>query len=366
VKGLEAGADDFLTKPIDDVALMARVRSLTRLKAAIDDLRIREASGRRLGLIEDRDRSLDPSGARILVVDDNARQAAHIAATLRTEHRVHVWSADEDLAAAVGDRIDLLILSLASETFDGMRVLSALRAAAAFRQLPILLVVNPDERRRAVQALDLGGSDIINRPIEPQELRARVRTQVRRKRYLDAVKAALDHGLELAVLDPLTGLHNRRYLLSQLRPLMVRAARGGEELSLLLIDVDHFKLINDSFGHDVGDEALREIAQRIGASFRPLDITCRFGGEEFLVVMPNTRRGDAYAIAERLRRQIALTPVRVRDGLDALNLTLSIGVASTLGGDDSAEALIRRADEAVYKAKAEGRNRVIAEQALAA
>ncbi|HQT54559.1 MAG TPA: diguanylate cyclase, partial [Phenylobacterium sp.] len=173
----------------------------------------------------------------------------------------------------------------------------------------------------------------------------------------------LDHSLELAVTDQLTGLHNRRYMVGQLEALVKRATLGGDPVACLLIDIDHFKKINDGYGHDVGDEVLREFAVRLASNVRAIDLPCRYGGEEFVVVMPDTKIEDAERIAERIRLHVAGSPFRVMNGAELLTVTISIGVAATLGAEDRPEALLKRADEAVYEAKASGRNKVIARAA---
>jgi two-component system cell cycle response regulator len=149
----------------------------------------------------------------------------------------------------------------------------------------------------------------------------------------------------------------------QLDALVRRAALGGDQVSMLLIDIDHFKKINDGFGHDVGDEVLREFAVRLASNVRAIDLPCRYGGEEFVVVMPDTRLEDAHHIAERIRTQVAGSPFRVADGRELLSVTISIGVAS--GQGETPESLLRRADAALYEAKTAGRNRVIARAAAA-
>ncbi|MES2342252.1 MAG: diguanylate cyclase, partial [Pseudomonadota bacterium] len=209
----------------------------------------------------------------------------------------------------------------------------------------------------------IGVNDILSKPIDPQELSARSKTQIRRKRYTDYLRDNLDHSLELAVTDQLTGLHNRRYMVGQLDALVKRASLGGDPVAALLIDIDHFKKINDGYGHDVGDEVLREFAVRLASNVRAIDLPCRYGGEEFVVVMPDTKIEDAERIAERIRLHVAGSPFRVMGGAELLTVTISIGVAATLGAGDKPEALLKRADEAVYEAKASGRNKVIARAA---
>jgi two-component system cell cycle response regulator len=363
ITGLEAGADEFLTKPIDDLMLFARVKSLTRLKVVIDELRQREASGRRIGVIAGAASRLGGSGGRVLIVDDQERQAQRIAAELAVEHRPVIESDPEKALLTARGPVDLIIVNTNAKAFDGLRFAAQLRSDEHTRHLPILGVVDPDERTRLVKALEIGFNDILTRPIDPQELAARARSQIKGKRYTDFLRNNLDHSLELAVTDQLTGLHNRRYMTGQLGALVNRAVRGGDPVSALMIDIDHFKKINDSFGHDIGDEVLREFAVRLASNVRAVDLPCRYGGEEFMVIMPDTSIADAERIAERIRLHVAGSPFRVAGGNELLTVTISIGVAATLGEGDHAEALLKRADEAVYEAKAAGRNKVIAKAA---
>ncbi|MFC3076939.1 PleD family two-component system response regulator [Phenylobacterium terrae] len=363
INGLEAGADEFLTKPIDDMMLFARVRSLTRLKMVIDELREREASGRRMGVIAGAASRVGGAGGRVLVVDDQPRQAQRIVSELAVEHRPVVESDPEKALMTAKGPVDLVIVNAGAKGFDGLRFAATLRSDEATRHLPILAVVDFDERPRLVKALEIGVNDLLSKPIDPQELAARARTQIRRKRYTDYLRHNLDHSLELAVTDQLTGLHNRRYMAGQLEALVRRANHGGEPVAALLIDIDHFKKINDGYGHDVGDEVLREFAVRLASNVRAVDLPCRYGGEEFVVVMPDTRLTDAERIAERIRTHVAGAPFRTSGDKDLLQVTISIGVAAASGAEDTPEALLKRADEALYEAKASGRNRVIARAA---
>jgi two-component system cell cycle response regulator len=362
IRGLEAGADDFITKPLDDVVLFARVRSLTRLKQVMDELREREESSRRMGVNADGAGRLRGEGGRVLVVDDNPRQAQKIAEELGREHRVTIESDAEAALKAAKGPLDLIIVNVAAETFDGLRIVALSKSGDA-RRAPVLAAVDPMERSRMVKALELGAADVVNRPIDPEELSARARTQIRRKRYTDFLREKLDYSLEMAVTDALTGLHNRRYMSGQLQALVNRAAHGGSSVAVLVLDIDHFKAVNDGFGHDAGDEVLSEFAVRLATNVRAVDLPCRMGGEEFVVVMPGATLEDAGRVAERIRRDVASAPFRIMGGKEMLTITISIGVAATVGANDTPDLLLKRADEGVYEAKASGRNKVIAKAA---
>ena len=362
IQGLEAGADDFLTKPVNDVALFARVRSLVRLKTMVDELRLRQATGESMGLGESPDKSFSesPGRGRILIVEDREQNAARMSETLSTEHDVDIVpQTTEAIIRAKGGDYDLVIASLSLDKQDGLRFCATLRSLDATRQTPILTLVDEGDLKRMVRALDIGVNDYLMRPVERNELVARVRTQLRRKKYADRLKHSLQLSLELAITDQLTGLFNRRYMSRHLNTLL---SDGAKPVSFLMLDVDFFKQINDSYGHDVGDEVLREFANRISANVRGIDLACRFGGEEFVVVMPDTDLSFAYMVAERLRQSVADAPFMVSTTSKQVPMTISIGVASSLNGD-TPEVLLKRADQALYRAKRDGRNRVVADAA---
>jgi two-component system, cell cycle response regulator len=361
LRGLGAGADDFLTKPVNDLLLLSRVRALTKFKLVADELRKREASGRRIGVIESgaSGRANDP--ARILVVDENERQAKRICRYLEPLHRP-LSLGDASQLGIVSSMVDLLIVSLENQELDGLRLCAYLRSIESTRDLPILVVADPTDEKRAVRALDLGASDIVLRPIDSEELNARVKTQVRKKRYLDALRARLDQSMELAVTDQLTGLHNRRYMRNQLDQMLKRANMGGPSVSILIADLDHFKRINDVYGHNVGDEVLREFSRRLRDNIRPMDLACRWGGEEFVVIMPDTPSPQAQAAGDRLRQIVSETPIVTASG-EHLRVTMSGGVSVSAGSQETVDSLVKRADDALYRAKSAGRDRVFTGEA---
>jgi two-component system cell cycle response regulator len=366
VRGLEAGADDFLTKPVSDIALVARVRSLTRLKLVTDELRMRALTSKEIGLHDPLRASLTDSGrdGRILVIDDRRASYDRIAKVLAGEHKVDVEVDPQEALfhAAEGD-YDLLIVSLALEHFDALRLCSQVRSLERTRNVPILVVVEAEDNARLLRGLEIGVNDYLVRPIDANELLARVRTQIRKRRYGTRLRDNVQMSMELAVTDPLTGLYNRRYMESHVTSLVEQALARGKPLALLIVDIDYFKAVNDGHGHDAGDDVLREFATRLKKSIRGIDLACRYGGEEFVIVMPETDMAVAAIVAERIRRRIAGEPFSIRSGAAALDVTISIGLAALSSVADTAAAILKRADQALYRAKRDGRNRVVADAA---
>jgi two-component system cell cycle response regulator len=362
VMGLEAGADDFLTKPVDDAALFARVRSLVRLKMMTDELRMRESTGQSMGLVDPSDTLSEPEPAgRILIVEDRPESVAWFTTALSPKNEVSTVDTFEETVVRVkGGDYDLIVISLGLRGFDGLRLCSQLRSLPEGRNVPILVLVSDGDRRKLNQALEMGVNDYLTRPVDKNELVARVRTQLRKKRYADRLRHNVQLSLEMAITDQLTGLHNRRYMSRHLDTLIESAKKSTKPIAFLILDIDYFKAVNDSHGHDMGDEVLREFASRISANVRGIDLACRYGGEEFVVVMPDTEMELACSVAERLRYSVETEPFAISRAPNKLNITISIGIAGSEGADDSADALLHRADQALYRAKRDGRNRVVA------
>ncbi|HLH11920.1 MAG TPA: PleD family two-component system response regulator [Methylovirgula sp.] len=364
-KGLDAGADDFLTKPIDEVALIARVRSLARLKMVLDELRTRASTSVSLGMPDPLVHALaeDGLGGHLLLVEDRASSADQIKFVLRDKYTVDVEpDPQEALVQAISGRCDLFIVSLGLHGFDALRLCSQIRSLERSRQLPILCLAELEDRPRVLRALDIGVNDFLTRPIDANELTARIRTQLRRKRYADKLRDNVQASIELAVVDPLTGLNNRRYFETHLSALVGQAADRGRPLSLMVLDIDHFKEVNDTYGHEAGDRVLRGFAERVRRVIRVPDLVCRLGGEEFVIVMPDTHLDVATKIAERVRAEVERERFVVAEDGSRIAVTVSIGLAER-GHDGEPEGLFRRADRALYRAKSSGRNRVSAEAA---
>jgi two-component system, cell cycle response regulator len=359
VRGLDAGADDFLTKPVDELALIARVRSLVRLKFSIDELRGRAAHGAEAGMMEPAEAlNLDPlERGRLLLVDEQQASSQRIVRALSPHHDVILINEPRaSLAMARDATIDLMIVSLGFGAFDGLRLCSQARSHERTRNLPILLIADPEDRPKVLRGLELGVNDYLTRPIDRNELLARVRTNIRQKRYADRLRQSVQQSIEMALYDALTGLNNRRSLERRL-PAMIETARlRGAALTMMILDIDHFKRVNDTHGHDVGDRVLKGFAAQLQEIVRGGDLLCRLGGEEFVVVMPGVDAAQAARIAERARETTESRQFLI-DGAGSVSITVSIGVAEWREKSDSAE-LYRRADRALYLSKAAGRNRV--------
>lgn len=365
LKGLDCGADDFLTKPVDDIALLTRVKSLSRLKMLNDEMLMRAVTSRQLGIGDDEALRylLSDDPGRVLVVDNHPRSASRVVSAL---NRTHETFLEGDPQVALDNLehndLDVVIVSIGLEGADGLRLCSQVRSMDSTRQLPIILLASDGEEARLARGLEMGVNDYLMRPIDRSELLARVRTQIRRKRFSDFLRNQLSASVEMAVTDSMTGLYNRRYMERHLKTLLTEAQRTERNLSVLVTDIDHFKRVNDTYGHDSGDMVIKEFAERVRQNTRGVDLACRIGGEEFLVIMPDTDQSLARQVAERIRECVAAKPFPISDG-SGIEVTASVGLATLNGSSDTVDVLYKRADNALYAAKREGRNRVIADAA---
>lgn len=361
VRGLEAGADDFLTKPVNDISLFCRIKSLVRLKMLTDELRIRSETTDSIGIVPKAAIAQNDRPGHIMLVDTRQSSASRISGYLTEKHTVqHIDNPAMvvEMASNAVQPYELVVVSVDETNFDALRLCSQLRSCEATRQTPILILVDADDQQRLLRALDMGVNDYLTRPVDRQELLARVATQIRRWRYTAELRSSVKASIELAITDSLTGLYNRRYLESHLAHLIEHFINRGKALAILAIDVDFFKPINDTYGHDAGDKVLQELASRIRENTRSIDLCCRTGGEEFVLVLPSTDIMAAERIAERLRKSVASKSFKIGPQ-QLVPVTISLGLAALGDSTDSLQRLLKRADEALYSAKREGRNRTV-------
>jgi len=361
VEGLESGADDFVTKPINDTALFARVRSLVRIKVLIDELRLRDKSGAQLGMSPEQfGVNLDVSGSSIMVIDDDVVQSKRTHDKLTNAgYKVKLFTDHKEGLeyAKTADTLDVILISMQLADIDGLRLATQFKAIEAVRHVPIIMMVDEEEQHIMLKGLDLGVNDYLLSPIDFNEMFARVKTQIRRKKYQEALKSNYQESVSMAVTDGLTKLYNRHYLDTHLKNLVRQAGETKRPLSVVIMDMDHFKLVNDTYGHDVGDEVLKGLSEIIVRTIRSADLAARYGGEEFVILMPETDAARGYEAAERLRRAVESTPFKVSHAEGTISKTISIGYA-TMEPTDTPESLLKRADLALYEAKNSGRNRV--------
>jgi two-component system cell cycle response regulator len=368
VQGLQSGADDFLTKPINEVHLFARIRSLTRVKLMLDELRLRDKTGSQFGLVEQATtENYDTKGARVFVVDDDVVESKQMKETLEANGFVVEFAkAEEAVAKAAGTPPDLIIVSTMLDNVDGLRLCVQVRSQEASRHVPLMIMVDIEDKALLIKGLEMGINDYIVSPLDANELIARSRTQIKRKRYQDALKSNYEESVSLAITDSLTKLYNRRYLDAHIQNIFVECMAKKMPLSVLSLDIDHFKSINDKpgWGHHIGDEVLKQFAQRILAGVRTTDLACRPGGEEFVILLPGADKDTAKAMAERVRASIADVPFPITAAPNHVQVTTSVGMASTGHGITSAADLLKKSDEALYAAKKTGRNKVVTAEEL--
>tara|TARA_R110002124_G_scaffold104370_5_gene254301 strand:+ start:22936 stop:24330 length:1395 start_codon:yes stop_codon:yes gene_type:complete len=373
IKGLNAGADDFLSKPVNDVALISRIRNLASQKQALEDMRTHSINALRRvsshdagidGFDEGAESFDDGRNGQILVFDDDPIAADKITRSLAAEQVTKTVLTEEDASAALHScDWDAVIVGLSNTSSDPLAFLSQLKAPTEYRHLPTLVVAKPEDEKRLQRSFELGATNYVMMPYQERELAARMRREVCRHRMLREMRLEMENTLELAVIDPLTGLQNRRFLERQMATLIDQSLRYQRDLSVMIMDIDKFKTINDIHGHAVGDVVLKEVSHRIRRSLRGSDLACRFGGEEFVCVLAETELDVAVLAAERLRREIESVPFIINDDGSKVKVTASFGITQFMGRHDSSKAMLKRADEALYRAKEAGRNQVISKAA---
>lgn len=294
----------------------------------------------------------------VLVIDDDP----HVHALLRRGLRDQALALDTALSAREGigkarlSRPDLILLDANLGAESGFDLCVELKRSPETATSAIIFLTANRSTAAKVRALDLGAVDYVVKPFETVELTARVRVALRTKRDLDTLIAA-------ARVDPITGAWNRRYFDERLAVALAAARQTGSDLALVMLDLDHFKHINDRYGHDTGDRILANAAHALRATLRHLDVLCRYGGEEFVVILIDADEHGARAVAERLR--LELHRIAVPHSTGEATVTASFGVAATRGADNlSAAALLAAADGAVYEAKRLGRDRVCVAEAV--
>jgi two-component system cell cycle response regulator len=357
---LAAGADDVLTRPVDDLVMLARLRSLLRARDAEAELQLRDDTQRALGLAEQGTAFVAPGLVRLVSppkLPETKALSEGLAA--RIPDRIEVVDPEDALREHSRAPDVVVVAEAPGSSGEALTLLPQLRASRHTRHSALIYIAQPNQQREAASALDMGANDLLSSGLDLDELAIRLKKQVERKRTNDRLRANMRDGLRAAVCDPLTGLYNRRYAVPHLSRLADRAAGQKRPYALLLADLDFFKQVNDNHGHAAGDAVLVTLAQRLKDNLRAADLISRWGGEEFLVAMPDADRTAAKRTAERLCRIMSRQPVTLPDGKQ-LTVTLSIGVAIGRPGHESSPLeLIERADGALYAAKHKGRNTVV-------
>lgn len=361
------GVEDVFERPVDDAMLLARTRSVMRAYASASEWTLRDGTSRALGFAEPGAQFGPRQVVRIVsgVPDSIADWQDGLTASLKAQLTVCL-PADAVIDDATGGVPDAFVLISTPDTgADMLSLLATIRSHAATRHSAIMVVQKQSDARLGAQMLDMGANDLMGFDPDPTELALRLETLVHRKQITDTLRDTVRSGIEAAVIDPLTGLHNRRYAMPHLARIAERATQSKKPFAVMVADMDHFKAINDSHGHAAGDAVLVETARRLRENLRAVDLVARIGGEEFLIVMPGVSLANARKAAQRLCGLIRNTAFDVPGTALPITATISIGLTvcdpslkAAMTVSMNAEALLDRADKALYGAKADGRDRV--------
>ncbi|WP_458791284.1 diguanylate cyclase [Yoonia sp. MH D7] len=362
---LDAGADDVLPRPINDSLLLARIRSLLRVRNARQELILRDSTSRALGFEEVR--ADFAATAKVALLSSSLISGEAIAAKLADHLEPPILRLDIDHVLTQSTKIpvpDLFVID-GTQDLDGgrgiFRLISDLRSRSETRLTSLLVVLPNGQPDITALVLDLGADDAIHVSVSSDEIKLRARALIHQKLLNDKLRDTVRDGLHAAVTDPLTGLFNRRYVEPHLARIANQALATQREFAVMMLDIDHFKSINDRYGHAAGDKVLVEISRRLRENLRSIDLVARIGGEEFMIAMPLTGRVPAEVAADRLRRMVSSKPFTLGPDLPILTVTMSVGVA--IGGltrlnSSQIKAMCNNADAALYAAKNAGRDKV--------
>nr|WP_319949260.1 diguanylate cyclase [uncultured Shimia sp.] len=362
MRALSEGADDALAKPVNDPIFLARIRSLMRNREATEELRLRDQTERVFGFAETSNSFAKQ--AQILFATPDAATGLQWRTKLKplvpfAMHHLKLGDALQRMSKTPPPDAFVIALDPASPE-SGLRLLAEIRARATTRRAGVLIILGQDQQDHIVDALDLGANDVLTDGFHPEEAALRLSTIVQRKRLADRLRQNVQDGLQAAVTDPLTGLYNRRYALPHLARIAAHAHRTHQDFAVMIADIDHFKSVNDRFGHAAGDRVLTEVAKRLRQCLRPVDLLARIGGEEFLIVMPVSTRAAAAQVSSDICAHVSRTPIHISEPAAHVQMTVSIGVVMgndcAVHSDDAAAKLLEYADKALYDAKSDGRN----------
>lgn len=362
---LDAGADDVLPNPVNDALLHAKIRSLLRTRHTPAELWMREGTQRALGFEETCSGFELPP--RITLLSANPVLSTGLVARLNRINPLGIEVLGFDAVLKdrpETDQPDIFVIdstTMRNPREDLFRLIADLRSRNQTRHIAQLVCLPPTALDTAAMALDLGSDDVVTSQIASDELSIRCAALSRRKRQQERLRTTVRDGLQAAVTDPLTGLYNRRYATPYLMEIAKQSKKTGQEFAVMMIDIDHFKLINDTHGHAAGDAVLIELANRLRNNLRAIDLIARVGGEEFLVALPHSTADQAQTAANRLRRLVNQTHFDIGDKSGPLHVTISVGVAVGCAESTemiSADDMCHQADDALYVAKTAGRDRV--------
>jgi two-component system cell cycle response regulator len=365
VRGLQSGADDFITKPIDEFHLFTRVRSLIRIKELFDELILRDKAASSLGARVSRTPANIDITSEIIVISDDIFENKKIKETLEKEgHKVTLINPNDAIEKLQSINFDLAIVSTSMEEKNGLRLSVEIKGMEDKRRIPVVIMVDESNKETMLKGLQVGIDDYIIEPLDMNELVARCKTLLKRKKLQDILRSGIEDSISASIVDALTGLFNRRYLEQHLGTILTDSLKKRDGLVLLTIDIDNFKQINDKpgWGHHIGDEVLKEVAARIKVCVRDNDLAVRHGGEEFIVVLTNTNFEIGTMVAERIRKSIADKPFKISAEPGFVSCTVSIGDAAMHQDGDTPEDMINRSDAMLYKAKTTGKNKVVSSQ----